>query len=547
MTVTFSVMSANIASRLTAFARQDPSRLALVCPRGRRMTFQQLEEETDRYAHGLTALGITRGMRVLMLVPPGAEFFALMCALLKMGAVAILIDPGMGKTNLLHCIQDVEPQALIAVPVVHLLRMLSRSSFRHVRYSVTVGRRWWWDGPTHAQIRRTKREPFPAALTDREELAAIVFTTGSTGIPKGVQYLHATLDAQADSIHRAFHLTPDQVVLAAYPPFALFCLALGATCVLPAMNPAKPAEVNPGPVVELIRRYQVTMSLGSPAFWDPVSRYCLARQIRLPSLKTILMFGAPVAEPILQRLSEILPAGADAFTPYGATEALPLTSISGSEILRETGALTRRGAGACVGQALSGITLKILRISDEPIPTWDEALVLPPGQIGEIVVKGPVVTAAYDHREPETALAKIHEGATVWHRMGDVGYLDERQRLWFCGRKAHRVAAGDKTLFTVRCEAVFNQHPDVARSALVGVGPRSAQQPLIVIEPAPGKMPKSRQAAARFRQELLELGSRNDLTRDIAQVLFHPHLPVDFRHNAKILREQLAVWAARGS
>ncbi|MFQ5903139.1 MAG: hypothetical protein ACE5JO_05555, partial [Candidatus Binatia bacterium] len=177
------------------------------------------------------------------------------------------------------------------------------------------------------------------------------------------------------------------------------------------------------------------------------------------------------------------------------------------------------------------------------IPEWNEALVLPPGEIGEIVVKGPVVTREYYKREDQTALAKIQDGSSVWHRMGDVGYLDEKGRLWFCGRKSHRIITTQKTIFTVQCEAIFNQHDNVFRSALVGIGPRTSQRPVIIIEPKSGKMPAHSHAAKKFAQELLGLGGQNELTKDIKDVLFHPAFPVDFRHNAKILREKLALWA----
>ncbi|MBI2539415.1 MAG: AMP-binding protein, partial [Deltaproteobacteria bacterium] len=205
--------------------------------------------------------------------------------------------------------------------------------------------------------------------------------------------------------------------------------------------------------------------------------------------------------------------------------------------------LSNQGAGICVGRALPGVTLKIIKIVDEVIPEWSEGLVLPDGEIGEIVVKGAVVTREYYKRKEQTALAKIREGDQIWHRMGDAGHLDNEGRLWFCGRKAHRVVAQTKTLFTVQCEAIFNQHPDVFRSALVGIGPRSSQRPVIIVEPKSGKVPTRVKDAERFAQELLDLGSRSELTRDIKDILFHPGFPVDFRHNAKIIREKLAVWA----
>ena len=542
----------NVACYLTAAAERAPSKIAVLYPVGREgsgriaynaMTFQQLDEESDRYAHGLRNIGIGRGCRVLLMVPPGIEFLALTFALFKIGAVLILIDPGMGKGHLLQCIGEVEPQALVAVPLAHALKAVYRKYFKEVRHAVTAGRRWFWGGPTLAQVREKVWSRFPPAPVGSEDPAAILFTTGSTGIPKGVLYLHGMVDAQIQSIQGHYQIKGDDVGLPAFPPFAFFCVAMGTTCVLPYMDPTKPAEVDPEAILPPIQDYRVTYSFGSPAFWNRVGHYCAERGIRLPSVKKILLAGAPVPGIVLSRLREILPVGADSHTPYGATEALPVTSVSGSEILAETLHLSNQGAGICVGRPLPGIALKIIRISDEVLPAWDEALALPPTEIGEIIVKGAVVTREYYKREAQTALAKIRDGEFIWHRMGDVGYLDERGRLWFCGRKNHRVTTNTKTLFTVQCEAIFNQHPDVFRSALVGVGPKGSQRPVVIIEPKAGKMAARGEDAKRFTQELFRLGGQNELTRDIKDVLFHPAFPVDFRHNSKIIREKLALWA----
>ena len=309
-------------------------------------------------------------------------------------------------------------------------------------------------------------------------------------------------------------------------------------------DPTQPAQVDPGTYVAAMQQHSVTQSFGSPAIWDRVGRYCVERHLTLPSLRRVLMAGAPVSPPVLERVHRILPDCADAHTPYGATEALPVSSITAREVLRETAALTRAGKGTCVGRPFPGITPRVIRITDEVIPAWDERLVLPRGEIGELVVKGSVITREYFRRERETALAKIKDGDAWWHRMGDVGYLDEQDRIWYCGRKADRVRTASGTLFTDPCEAIFNQHPHVCRSALVGIGPAGRQRPVIVIEPQPGKVPATADEAARFSDELLQLGAACPVTVGISTVLFHRAFPVDVRHNVKIARDKLALWAA---
>jgi acyl-CoA synthetase (AMP-forming)/AMP-acid ligase II len=231
-------------------------------------------------------------------------------------------------------------------------------------------------------------------------------------------------------------------------------------------------------------------------------------------------------------------------SPYGATEALPVSSISADEILRS------RGVGACVGRPVAGNHVKIIAISDEPIATIDRVRELPQGGIGEIIVAGPTVTKIYDAAPEATAAAKIGscgDPLQIWHRMGDCGYLDENGRLWFCGRKVERVETAHGTLFTEPCEQVFRAHPLVARCALIAVGAiRGQQLPALVVEPLTMKQSTPTHAASRlqFALQLREMGKANPATASITRFYFHRQLPVDVRHNAKIHRLALARWAA---
>jgi len=535
----------NIAAHLPLMADRRPDQPAVIDPQvGARLTFRQLNEECDRCAWGLSRLGVGRGTRTLLMVKPGGDFFSLTFALFKLGAVPVLIDPGMGKANLLGCIGEAAPEAFIAVPVAHAARVFFPRAFRSVKIAVTVGRRWFWGGPTLARIREASWQACPCAPTHASDIAAILFTSGSTGAPKGVVYEHGMFAAQVRELREFYGIQEGEVDLAAFPLFALFSVAMGVTVVIPDLDPTRPAQVDPATFVAAIQQYSASQSFGSPAIWDRVGQYCVERNLTLPSLRRVLMAGAPVSPTVLERVHHILSDPADAHTPYGATEALPVSSITAREVLRETAALTRAGQGTCVGRLFPGITLQVIRITDEVIPAWDDRLVLPRGQIGELVVKGPVVTREYFRRERDTAHAKIKDGDGWWHRMGDVGYLDEQGRVWYCGRTADRVQTASRTLFTDPCEAIFNQHPDVFRSALVGIGPAGHQRPVIVIEPHPGKFPATADEATRFRDELLQLGTAYPVTAGISTVLFHRAFPVDVRHNVKIARDKLALWAA---
>jgi len=317
------------------------------------------------------------------------------------------------------------------------------------------------------------------------------------------------------------------------------------TCVIPDMDPTRPASVDPRRIVEAIQNQGVTNTFGSPALWKVVGTHCRAHQLKLPSIKRILMAGAPVSPTIMELFEGVLSPEAEIHTPYGATESLPIASISHREVLDETAEKTRRGEGTCVGKALPGADIQIIRIGDEPIDEFLEDLVLPEGEVGEITVRGDVVTREYFEKPEATAGAKMRDGSSIRHRMGDLGYKDSQGRIWFCGRKAHRVMTADRLLFTVCCEAIFNEHPRVAKTALVGIGSPPAQRPVLVVEPEIGEFSSSPVRQEEFRAQLLRLGQIHEHTRGIRDILFHRSLPVDSRHNVKIHREELATWAER--
>ncbi|MCP4246067.1 MAG: AMP-binding protein [bacterium] len=541
----------NVAAHLPAMAADRPDGTAVVVtlPGGgpspyRRVSYAELESLSNRYANGLASTGMAQGMRTLVMVRPGVEFIALFFALFKLRAVPVLIDPGMGLRQMLGCIQSVEPAAMIAIPAAQAVRKVRPGAFRSVRHLVTVGRRWFWGGPTLDELAEHSSDRFDMQPSRADDVAAILFTSGSTGPPKGVVYEHGMFASQVRLIRDHYAIQPGDVDLSAFPLFALFGPGMGMASVFPDMNPSRPAEVDPAKLVRTVSDQQANSAYGSPAVWRRVANYCLENKITLPTLRRVLMAGAPVSWQLLDRLTRVLDPAARIHTPYGATEALPIASISAREVLEETSRLSRAGAGTCVGQPLDGIDVRIIRLDEDPITEWSEDLALPAGEIGEIVVRGPVVTKQYYGLPDATAQAKINDGSAIWHRMGDVGYLDDRGRLWFCGRKAHRVVTASGTMFSVQCEAIFNEHPDVYRSALVGLGPRGRQRPVVVIEPEQGRFPRGRQAES-FRDELLRLGQANELTRDIRDVLFHRGFPVDVRHNVKIDREALARWAAK--
>ena len=533
----------NISHPLSEMARLQPDTPAIIFPQERRtLTFSELNQQSNLLAAGLERIGITRGTRTALLVPPSPELFALTFALFKAGAVPVFIDPGIGAANMKGCLEEAEPVAFIGIPKAHVARRLLGWGKRTVRILVTVGGGRIWGGiPLEEVARRGLEATFAPTATTRDETAAILFTSGSTGPPKGAVYTHGNFMAQVDALRELYDIRPGEIDLPTFPLFALFAPALGMTAVIPHMDFTRPGEVDPLRIISVAREYRATTMFGSPALLNRVGRYGSPRNMQMPHLKRVISAGAPVPPAVLERYSTMLPEDAEIFTPYGATEALPVSSIGSREILRETALLTGEGRGICVGKPVSSVRVAIIPISDAPIDAWSEDLPLPPWEVGEITVSGPQVTRAYLNRPEATRLAKILESSGGhWHRMGDLGYLDNEGRIWFCGRKAHRVRAATEVMFTIPVEGVFNTHPKVFRTALVGAGKPGNQLPVLCVEL---ETKAGAPAQEQIRRELLEIGSRFPHTRGITEILFHPSFPVDIRHNAKIFREKLAVWA----
>lgn len=541
--------TSNLCEHLTRLSVEIPDKKAVVCYSGRRsngdpiyrsLTYRELEEETNRYAHGLTDLGMVKDMRTILMVTPSPEFFALTFALLKVGAVLVLIDPGMGRKKLISSLSHIEAQAYIGTPLAHVLRIMSPSAFRSLKIKVTVGKRYFWGGKTIEDIRSDDSSPFESAKRKPNDKVGIFFTSGSTGPPKGVVYEHSMFDAQIKFLSTHFGYVRENVDLATFPLFSLFDVSLGMTSVVPDMDATKPAQADPRNIVRAIKDNRCTNVYGSPALLNNLARYGIENGIKLETVKRIVTAGAPIRPDLLERLHRILPDGSRIHTPYGATEALPVADISSDRILEYSMDKTAKGAGTCVGKPLEGNEVRIIGITDSPIDDWSGAGILGPGEIGEICVKGPTVTKEY-YRKPEpTRAAKISDGGEIWHRMGDTGYVDDDGNIWFCGRKAHRVTTEKGPLYPIRCEAIFNQHPRVFRSSLVGVGDQGRQRPVIIIELEKGEESADKKV---LTDELLKMGGRNPLTRDIRDILYQDSFPVDIRHNAKIFREKQARWA----
>lgn len=518
-------MNHNVALHLTHHARVTPDRLALVTARKlvkdgqqpyERLSFSQMEQRVNQLAHGLAERGIQPGDRVVVMIPMSIDLYILMVALLKMGAVTVFIDPWVGLQQVNRCCGLVAPKMFIGMPVAHLLRLFS-ANFRHIPQHV-------WARGGLGRLFSIRSEPYPCYEAGPETPALVTFTTGSSGVPKGANRTHGFLWAQHEALKVELDQRPDDVDLPAFPILLLNNLAGGVTSVLPVMKPDKPSQVNPAVIVRQIQDFGVTTASGSPAYWLPIARWCLASKTTLPTVRAVFTGGAPVPSDLLALLKQILPNG-EAYVVYGSTEAEPVSRISGSEVLEETCLKTAQGLGNCVGKPAGETCVKIIRLPqppDTPIrlgdPGWAEWEV-PQGEVGEIIVSGDHVGREYWKNESASQLFKIRDGDRIWHRMGDLGYLDDQGRIWLVGRTHNVVVRAGRALYPIQIEAIANQAPGVQASALVGLPDAQLGEKAVLVVVGDPESARKAVEQAGF---------------PIDQVAERPSLPVDPRHNAKI-------------
>ena len=541
--------SANISRHLAAYAAAHPAQPALKIPRRRSkdridylaLSYAELSAEVAAHRVRLTAAGVRPGDRTLVMVRQGLPLIAVVFALFELGAVPVVIDPGMGRKTFLRCVAHSRPAALVGIPAARLAAFFFRTAFRSVTRSIAIS------GATTARLTRPGASRPAAAPTafDRSpmDLAAILFTSGSTGAPKGVCYTHGQFDAQVRLIRETYGITPGEIDLPLLPLFALFAPALGMTTIVPELDPSRPAAADPAKLVQAILQENVTTSFGSPTLWGNIAAHCRSTNQKLPLLRRVLCAGAPVPPWLWAELSEAMPNGV-LHSPYGSTEVLPVSTIAAPEVVNGTALETLRGGGICVGRILAANTVKIIAPHDGPIASLEAARELSAGAIGEIIVSGPTVTTSYDGLPEADDLAKISgPGGAVWHRMGDLGRMDAQGRLWFVGRKAEAAHTERGPLYPACIEPAFDQHEAVRRSALICLGPVGRQRPALVVEPVDCHVIGNSHECRRLCRELKLLANSQPHTDAISVFYFRESLPVDVRHNAKIHRLALARWA----
>ncbi|MET0788621.1 MAG: alpha/beta fold hydrolase [Cellulomonas sp.] len=519
----------------TLVERADDHGTALVelaGPRARRATWAALAARTEQLARGLAASGVRPGDRVALLVPPGVDLTSVLYACLRLGAVVVVADAGLGVQGLTRAVRAAEPTVVIGIE-----RALVAA--RWLRWAPTLVSA----GPLRAGVRQalgvsasldelaalgrasTQDPPWP----DPDADAAVLFTSGSTGPAKGVAYTHRRLAAMRDVVSRTYGIGPDSPLVAAFAPFVLLGPALGATSASPDMDVTAPGTLTARALADAVRAVDATVVFASPAALRSVVRTADgSERAALARVRLFLSAGAPVSRELLEAAADLMP-GAEAHTPYGMTEALVVADVSLAE-LRGT-----RGDGVCVGRPVAGV-----RVAVSALDADGEATGAPdqtPGVTGEVLVAAPHVKERYDALWLTEQAAARDAG---WHRTGDVGHLDDDGRLWIEGRLAHVLvtAAGVRT--PVGLEQRAQAVPGVVAAAVVGVGPRGAQQVVVVVQPevfSHGPVVAEPALAAAVRDAV-------DGT-EVAAVLVVDRLPTDVRHSSKVDRSRVAAWAER--
>ena len=498
----------NIVDILCERARTQGDRLAII-ERGRTITFAELAAASTSAALELDSAGLAPGMRAILLSPMSIDLYVVLIGMFRLQVVPIFADPA----HLAACIARLQPDAFVAVPRAHLLR-LTTPAVRAIPIKSTV-----------ARVARARRsgEIGRAESCAPDTPAILTFTSGSTGDPKAVVRSHGFLIAQHHALATCLAFEPGDADLTALPIVLLANLASGVTSIIPDADLRSPGAIRPAPVLDQIRCLRPSRTIASPALLERLAACAARKGERFDSLKRVFTGGAPVFPALLDRLAAVAP-GASIVSVYGSTEAEPIASIDAREIGADDRSAMRHGAGVLAGTPSSSIDVRILpdrwgtpiRASGQD-DLDREALV--DGGIGEIVVSGAHVLGGYlDGAGDEET--KIHAGGRVWHRTGDAGYFDRQRRLWLLGRCAARVTDRDGTLYPLAVEAAASDVPGVHRSAFVAYNGRR----VLVTE-----------AAAT-----VEAGSLRDVLKhrlawaQIADVQIVRRVPVDHRHNAKV-------------
>ena len=503
----------------------------------RRVSWAMLATRTREIAAGLVDMGVRPGDRVALLVTPSADLIACVYAAWRIGAVVVVADSGLGVRGMRRALRSAEASHVIGIPAgLGLARTLDLPGVRILVGRTGPATRVLGADASLAEVARRGRAflasaDLPAVPAPGAD-ALVAFTSGATGPAKGVVYTHARLAHLRDALRRAYSIGPDDALVAAFAPWSVLGPALGIASAIPDMDLTDASTLSAQALADATAAVGGTLAWASPtavrAVVDSGDILDAHARAALAHLRLLLVAGAPVPVDLLERASALLPAATLA-TPYGMTEALPLTEVTLDELRAAS------GRGVLVGRALEGVDIAIAPLDGAGVP--EAEIGRDPGTTGEIVVRCAWMRDRYDRRWATQHRADSPRG---WHRTGDVGHFDEQGRLWVEGRLAHVLVTADGPVTPVAAELVAQRAARVTLAALVGVGPAGAQVPVVVLlAPGPALGLADADLTSRVRDAVREATGR-----ELAAVLTMRSLPVDVRHRSKVDRIRIAREAA---
>ena len=506
----------NIATVLAEQARRVGSRRAIV-ERGGEISFQELDRASASAAADLVRAGVRPGMRALVFSTMSIALYTVMIALFRRRVTAVFVDPSAGRERLDRCVARVKPDAFVAVPRAHWLRLTS-APIRAIPIKIAIGRRV----PGAATIaRRVTNEDPGIEPCDPGTPAIITFTSGSTGEPKAAVRTHGFLLAQHRALVESLELADGEIDLCTLPIFLLANLGSGVTSVIPDADLRAPGRIDPAPVVAQVRATRPVRTVASPAFLARLVAHARNADGALDSFERIYTGGAPVFPRMLDAIAAVAPRAA-VVAVYGSTEAEPIAEIDRRDISDADRQAMTAGAGLLAGRPMPSIRLRIVADrSGSPLGPWSAADLeresIGPDHVGEIIVSGEHVLPGYlDGLGDEET--KIQVEGTVWHRTGDAGYLDGSGRLWLLGRCAAKATDAAGVLYPFAVECAAGEVAGVGRTAFVMHRGARVLAAEMTADPA------------AVRAALLERLAWAKL----ADVVTVDRIPLDRRHNAKV-------------
>jgi acyl-CoA synthetase (AMP-forming)/AMP-acid ligase II/pimeloyl-ACP methyl ester carboxylesterase len=523
----WSAVAARKNDHAVAVAEMAPDGSAEV---SRALSFADLAQRVEALRRRLIAAGVEPGDRVAPLIPPGIDLVVVVYACWQAGAVVVAADAALGVRGIANALRAARPDHVIADwRGLALARGLNLSG-KALSLKTLPGalRRTLGVEASLAEPGEAGRPGASEFQPGPDDLAAVVFTSGSTGPSKAVAYRHRQLEAQRDALMATYSLSSDDRMVAAFAPFAIFGPALGITSVVPAMDVSAPASLDARAFANAAQAMQATIAFASPAALANVVATADGlddhQRAATAQLRAVASAGAPISKEALRAMRPHF-VNAQIHTPYGMTEVMPVTNISLEEI-EAAGA----GNGVCVGVPISGVELAVSAISGSGQSTWD--FIQRAGVTGEICVRAAHTSDGYDALWATQNQAR--RGA--WHRTGDVGHIDTAGRLWVEGRMSHLILSAHGPLTPVGIEHQAESVNGVRQAAAVGVGPVGTQQLVLVVS-------TTEPTTEVVADEQLSEAVRMAIPHDVAAVLTTRELPVDRRHNSKIERQRIAAWA----